>query len=175
MMPLLAVYDHGTRCTFAHVCPKKGVCEETIKALKSDLEWLGYKRITFKSDQEPSILALKRQVSDEMQGIEFVMEESPVSAHAANGHVEGAVRRIAGQVRTILDQTQMNYKAKIETTHPLLAWAVMHAASMITSFSLGRDGRTPWELARGKSYKRRLPPFAETLHDSQGPRPSRQS
>ena len=34
-----------------------------------------------------------------VRGIEIVLEESPVGAHAANGHVEGAIRRVAAKLR----------------------------------------------------------------------------
>ena len=161
VLPMVAVYDHGSRVTFAHPCPRKGDDRHIVREVCSDLEWLGYKRIVLKSDQEPAIMALKRAISRAMPGVEILMEESPVGAHAANGAIEGAIRRVAGQVRTLKDDVEKSYGVPISTRHPLLAFAVSHAADLITRFGVGKDGRTPWELSRGKKYKRKLLPFGE--------------
>ena len=40
--------------------------------------WFGLRRLVFKSDQEPVILASKHTVRESMPTVEFVMEESPV-------------------------------------------------------------------------------------------------
>ena len=53
-----------------------------------------------RSDQEDSILALKRAVAIDRQA-ETVMLESPVRDSKANGAAELAVRSWAGQLRTV--------------------------------------------------------------------------
>ena len=118
----------------------------------------------FKSDQEPAILALKRDVAAGLKAVEFLPEESPVGEHACNGHVESAIRRIAAQIRCLKDVVEHRYKTKLSIRHPLMAWMVSHAAHLIGRFSVGKDGRTPFELARGKPYRRKLIPFGETCH-----------
>ena len=164
VMTLIAIYCHKTRCTFAHACPRKGNDPHVAKEVQADLEWLGYKRMIGKSDQEPAILALKRMFTAAMPTVEILPEESPVGAHGANGHIESAIGRVAGQVRTLKDSVEHKYGLKLDSRHPLMAWSVEYAAGLITRFQRGRDGRTAWELARGKSYKKRLPPFGETVH-----------
>ena len=64
-------------------------------------------------------VALKRAVACQLEGIEIAPEESPVGAHAANGHVEGAIRRVAGQIRCLKDAAEFKYKVPISTTHLL--------------------------------------------------------
>ena len=65
-----------------------------------DIKRLGHRRMLFKSDQEPSILALKEAVT-EVMGIEVIPEESPVGESQSNGNIERAVRTVKGQIRTM--------------------------------------------------------------------------
>ena len=60
-----------------------------IPQLVADLDWLGLRRLVFKSDQERAILALELAVS--MPTVEFVMEESLVEEHQSNDTIEVTV------------------------------------------------------------------------------------
>ena len=42
--------------TFAHVVDRKGPVDSTARRLVADLNWLGLRRLVFKSNQEPAIL-----------------------------------------------------------------------------------------------------------------------
>ena len=57
-------------------------------------------KLTFKSDQEPSIVALKNAIAAATVG-ETVPIESPVRASKSNGMMENAVKIWQGQLRTI--------------------------------------------------------------------------
>ena len=56
---VLAGKSHESRTTFAHVVERKGPVDSTVRRLVADLDWLGLRRLVFKSDQELAILALK--------------------------------------------------------------------------------------------------------------------
>ena len=60
---LVAKYQK-TKCTFAHVVPRKGVDEDRYAAdrLAKDIAWLGHTRVILKSDNEPAILNLLGEV-----------------------------------------------------------------------------------------------------------------
>ena len=51
---------------FSHMIPAKGVgfqiCEKVVKMIVKDLDTLGYHRVVFQCDNEPSILAFLRAV-----------------------------------------------------------------------------------------------------------------
>ena len=66
-----------------------------------------------KSDQEVSVVALKRAVATARSG-ETVPIESPVRASKSNGRMEGAVGIWQGQVRTIKHFTENMMKKRIE-------------------------------------------------------------
>ena len=80
---------------------------------------------------------------------------------AAKGHIEGAILRVARQIRCLRDAAEFRYVVPNNTKHPLTAYAANHAADLITRFSRGKDGRTSWELGRGKPKRRRLLPFGD--------------
>ena len=65
---------------------------------------LGYKKIIINSDNESSILD-PRQAVKEITKVEVILEESPVGDSQANGEVENAIKRIAGQFRTLREAT----------------------------------------------------------------------
>ena len=162
-MPMLAVKDHTARGIFAEVVPRKGEDQAVVRRLRSIIDFLGYKRLLFKSDQEAAILALKRRVSEEMPQVEFLMEESPVGDSRANGTIEVAVREVGRLVRTLKDAVEFKCKVQIPSTHPILTWLVKHASAILTRYQVGKDGRTAWELTRGKPYRRKMLPFAEMV------------
>ena len=67
-----------------------------------------------------------------------MFEESPVTEHAANGHVEGAIKRIAGQVRCIKDATEHKYKTQFHARHMILSWMIQHAAFLLNGTAWAR-------------------------------------
>ena len=73
-MPILVMKDRKTKVIRARVVPQKGKHWYAIKILSGMLDSLGYKKVMFKSDQEPAIMSLKEAVKNE-SGIELVTEE----------------------------------------------------------------------------------------------------
>ena len=61
-LPVLVVRDRKTKGIWSHPVPSKGVthpCPAT--ALMADLDFMGCKKVIFKSGQEPSIVALSQE------------------------------------------------------------------------------------------------------------------
>ena len=61
-----------------------------------------HKKIILKSDQEPSIIALRDEIIKQREE-ETIPEESQVAESQSNGPVERAVQTIQGQTRTMKD------------------------------------------------------------------------
>ena len=87
-----------------------------MKYAKDILDQSGYdgEKMTFKTDQEPSIVALKKAVAAAQTG-ETVPTESPVRASQSNGMMESAIGAWLGQLRTIKHYTEEKMKKRIET------------------------------------------------------------
>ena len=153
VLPMLAVKSHESRMTFAHVVERKGPVDSTTRRLVADLDWLGLRRLVFKSDQEPAILALKQAVRESMPTVEFVMEESPVEEHQSNGTIEVTVREIQKQVRVMKSALEERMKCEVPSRHPM-AFLVEHAERLMSRYQVGCDGRTAYEMHAGKPYRR---------------------
>ena len=106
----------------------------------------GYKgqKVTWKTDQEPSILAAKAAVSAARVG-ETVPIESPVRASKSNGKMENAVKIWQEQLRTIKHYTEAKMGKEIEVDSVLFSWLVPFASDIINKYCVGSDGRTAYE------------------------------
>ena len=101
MQPSLMTHDDDKEAFWALGVSKKGVTEPIAKWCVGVIHQSGYagQHISFKTDQEPSILALKRAVAAAHVG-ETVPIESPVRSSKSNGRMEAALRVWQGQLRT---------------------------------------------------------------------------
>ena len=142
---------------------RKGPVDSTTRRLVADLDWLGLRRLVFKSDQERAILAHKQAVRGSMPTVEFVMEECTVEEHQSNGTIEVTVREIQKQVRVVKSALEERMKCEVPSRHPILAFLVEHAGKLMSRYQVGRDGRTAYELHAGKPYRRQLVEFGERV------------
>ena len=92
MQPSLIMYDDHEGAFWATSVRAKGVNEAVVRYVKEILDHSGYEgqKLTSKTDQEASIVALKRAVTAARTG-ETVPIESPVRASKSNGMMESAV------------------------------------------------------------------------------------
>ena len=67
----------------------------------------------FRSDNEPSILALLKDVSAGCPELEVIFRNSPQGDSRANGLAEVGVREVKNQTRVLLSELQTNYGGKI--------------------------------------------------------------
>jgi len=161
-MPILAIKDRKTGMMQSRVVPSKGNDKYAIKRLKKDIELLGYKKIILKSDNEPSIISLKQAVKDSMN-VEIILEESPVGDHQANGEVENAIKRCAGQFRTLKEVTETRYGKRIAPEHHILPWMIAYSSGCINRFQVGEDGYTNHKRWKGKDFDRPICEFGECI------------
>ena len=103
-LPTVVLRDRHSKAIFSHLLPCKGTTGSTHpeRAILKDLNFLGYKKLVLKNDQEPAIKALAVAVRNGFSG-EIVPEESPKGdAHGqSNGEAERSVQTIQGMVRTL--------------------------------------------------------------------------
>ena len=92
-MPILVIKDTKTGYISANVVPRKGECNFATKCVVDFLEYLGYKKVMLKCDQEDSIMTVKKAAQREWQG-DTSPEESPAYDSQSNGSVENANQQI---------------------------------------------------------------------------------
>ena len=93
MQGTLIMYDGNKDSFWAVGIDGKGATEAMIKFGCGVMEQSGYngEKLTFKTDQEPSLIALKRSISTIRVG-ETVPIESPVRSSKSNGQMENAAQ-----------------------------------------------------------------------------------
>ena len=125
-------------------------------------------KITMKSDQEPSILALKRAVATARTG-ETVPIEPPVRSSKSNSKMEGAIGIWQGQVRTIEHFTEHKFKKRMEVDGVIYSCLVPFCADIMNQYNIGSDGRTAYEKIMGHKCKQVAIGFAEVVDYSLEP------
>ena len=125
---MLVVKDKKTSSYAATFVESKGATEYSTRFMTGFIRGLGWKRLSFKSDNEPALLALKKRVVESSQDIEMVPLESPVGDHAANGDAEEAVKKIKQQIRKMKGSLEDFFGEYLDPSLPLIAWLPRHAA-----------------------------------------------
>ena len=93
-------------------------------------------------------MALREAVAVKLRqaGVTVQFESSPVGSSQANGMVVSAKHSTVISARSVV-----------------MAWASMHAAFLFCRAWREVDGRTPFELRKGRPYRRALPPWGEKV------------
>ena len=156
-LPIIVHKCDKDRWITAHACKRKGAERKVVDICAREIASSGYASFLYKSDQEPAILDFVRQVAgDETMKIELM--ESPVGESQANSLVERSIWDVEGLTRTLVCFVEAYHGVKLEPTHPLRLWAIEYAGQLYNSYSKSsEDGRIPYELRRGRPFRRRLP------------------
>ena len=165
--PILVVKDGSTKAIFGEVLPYKGVGHvHCVRTLVRIVAGLGHPQVVLKSDEEPAIVALKRQAALELRaahGMTVILEESPVGDSQSNGLAENAVRELKGVARSLKFAVATLHNTEIHAKHPILPWLISHASAVIIRSQLGKDGLTAFRRWKGRDFRRALPPFGEVV------------
>ena len=152
-MPILIIKDSESKIVSANVMPKKGATEYTIKNTMQELNLLGYKRIIWRSDQEPALKALRDAVKTAWIG-DIIPEETPVAESKSAGTVERAVRSVQGVFRSVRRSVEAKYGHKVQPEHPCIPWLVKMASLAMCRHHVGVDGKTAIERLKGRKFQR---------------------
>lgn len=164
--PVLVRWDRKSRGLAGYVLPSKGVDFEAadlvVNYLVKDVEALGYKRVCFRSDNEPALLALLRAVRQRLT-CEVVLESASEGDPRSNGAAEMGVRLLKGLVRTLKDALEARLGKAVPASHGLITWMVRYASSVYCRYTVGRDGRTPHERLTGRKFRGAVAEFGEAV------------
>ena len=86
-----------------------------------------------------------------------VPENSAVGESASNGKAERAVQMVEDQIRTVKLALETRIGARIQSSHPMLKWVVLHCADILNEYTVDRSGMSPYEETHGqKAPERRV-------------------
>ena len=143
---ILIMHDDKLETLWALGVQQKGVTIEVVTWIMQKLEEAGYKGVdlTLKTDQEESIMALKRAVAARREA-RTSMIESKVRVSASNPRVERAVRKWRGQFRKLKMHLESRIKRKVPPDHLMVPWLIHWAGDVVQKFHVRSDGRTAYE------------------------------
>ena len=161
--PIVAWHDSNSKATMCYAVPNKGECEYAIIRGMTDVnEVLGYNKMIFKGDQEPALRTMMKRIKM-MSGEQCVMEQSPVGESQSNGAIEGSIKIMQGQFRTMRADLETCYKRAIPRTHQCMAWLVRHVGGTMFRESLGTDGMTAYKRIKGREFTKEIIKFGECV------------
>ncbi|CAE7240586.1 unnamed protein product [Symbiodinium natans] len=167
IMPHLVVRCDRTRRTWATSLPQKGVHPFNTNWFCSIVREAGWKRMILFSDGEPALVALKQAVVENMRDVEITLKESPTSVNEenapSNGYAECAVREVKRMIRATLSDLESKLQLKIDPNHSILPWIARHAAFLLTRFRTGDDGKSAYQRAVGREWRRPTVVFGEQI------------
>ena len=167
---ILVGKDVDSKCVTAIPVPCKGidVYDWAIKQILCFLNFLGYKKLIMRADQETSLAAVLETVrlfrGNDTQNM---IENSPVHDSQSNGFIERGVQQVEGMIRTLKDALETRLSCKTLPDSPLLPWLVVHAGNIITLYQKGKgetDGRTPFHRLRRKPLQVDMCEYGEHIH-----------
>ena len=157
--------NNSTACLGATVVDRKGASDYASLFLMACIKSMEFKRILVRSDNERSLLSLIERVTSNLTGVELVLMTSPEGDHAANnGLAQVGVREIKGQTRILRSQLEQRLGNRNDEEDPLMSWIPRHAAKCVSRYRLMDDGRTPDQRRCGKTWKRPVVEFGESVH-----------
>ena len=96
--------------------------------------------------------------------VELVQMTSPEGDHAANCLAEVGVREIKAQTTILRSQLEQRLGSRIDEKDPLMSWIPRHASNCVSRYRIMDNGRTPDQRRCGKTWKRPVVEFGESVH-----------
>ena len=165
MCAVLVGYDHNSKGIWALAVDQKGATRSSTRWVNGKIEEAGCTGVpvTLRSDQEESIIALKKSVAM-FRKAETVLLESPVRDSKSNGAAERAVRTWAGQLRTLRHHLESRLGCSMLKDSALMTWLVSWAADVIFRSKIQSNGKTSYESITGHRCGQEVAGFAEKVH-----------
>ena len=163
--PILVSKCDRDRWIGAAIVPTQGADEYAVAELKNDVMCSGFTEVLIRSDNEPSILALKESTATAMKlaGVTIKAEESASYDSQSNGLAESVVKDANDVVRTNLACLVRRFGQEFTGEHPVLSCLVKYSVAMVNRNRRDPDGKTAHELRKGRRFARALPYFAEKI------------
>ena len=159
----IVVKDVVTKTMYSHVCQTKGASDDWIvDRIAQDIDELGHIEVILKCDGEPSIIQLLKRVKEKRVN-NTLLEHPPAYGPQSNGVAEKSVQEFMEQLRATKLALEQHLKCTIETSDPIMLWAVDHAAMLISRYKVSVDGKTPYRRLMGKDCRAPLVEFGERI------------
>ena len=120
-------------------------------------------RIVVKTDTEPAIVDLRREMSKHRGDAPTGFEDSRVGDSNSNAKIERLIREVKGMIRTFRADLQDKIGEAITLQSPIVPWLVRHAGYILTRCRIHECGRSSLDRMKGQKTHRPLLPFGEVI------------
>ena len=165
-LTVLVMMETMCRSVWGYVCSAKGGSEEwLVDQIIEDMETIGLaeERIIVKTDQESSMTDIQNCIAKKRAKHGTAIENSRVGDSNSNAKVERAIQDLEGLARTLRSDLESKTKSKIRLEDPIVPWLVRHAGHLITICRVRDNGRTAFQMMKGRRTNMRLVPFGENV------------
>ena len=107
-------------------------------------------KVIVKTDQEPSILYLVKDIVSSRPDGQTLLEESPVKSSGSNGKIERGIQGLEGQLRAMLLGLERRLGRELNAKEPVITFMPEYAAYLLNRREIGADGKTAYERNKGK-------------------------
>ena len=164
----MVMVSHSDGGVFAYATLGKGIQGDKYwlpKRMAKDIDNCGVKEVQIvqvKSDQEPAVVTVQEEIRELRRG-KTICVNSPVGESECNGRAENAIRRVEIKVRTLRSHIEEGTGVKLDMTKPFATWLIRWAGEILTKYTQGKDGKSPWERRRGEKCKKPIVPIGEKV------------
>ena len=165
-MTILVMIESMCRSVWAYAVESKGASEAWLEdQILEDFDTIGLtdERLIIKADQEPSITEMQKMLVKARAGHGTAVEQSRVGDSNSNGKVERTVQDVKGLIRTHRAALEENIGEKINLTDPIVPWMIRHAGHLITRVRVRENGKTSFQVMKGRRSTAKLVPFGECV------------
>ena len=165
-MTCMCMQESSCRSVWSYAVSQKGAGETwMVQQVADDIATVGLarERVIVKSDQEASMTDVQNAIVRARSGFGTALENSNVGDSNTNGRVERAIQDVKGLIRTLRSFTEEMIGGKIALTDPIVPWMVRHAGHLITRCRIRDNGRTAYQLIKGRRTTAKLIPFGEVV------------
>lgn len=150
---ILVGRERTTGMTMATVVPLKGSSGQfAVLKILDFIKLCGAEEseAIIKTDQEPAIALLIKDVVQARQGVVTIVEKSPVGSSGSNGVVERAIQSVEGLIRTLKSACEHRWGLTLKPGEKTVLFIAEYASYLVNKLEVGKDGKTAWERSRGK-------------------------
>jgi len=155
--------DRKTGMLWGSVAEAKGASDKWIlRRQLQNIELLGRANVVCKTDGEPAIVQVQSKIIASRDG-QTVPANPPAYNPESNGPIEKGVQDFNSMLRRLKLALEARIGCKVRVRSAVMEWLAQHAGFVHSRFTVGHDGKTPWERLGGRKWNRPMVEFGKRL------------
>ena len=116
-----------------------------------------------KSDQEPAIVDVFREIANLCGSRGTLLEHSPVADSQSKGFIERGIRSVEEMTRVILFDFSSRIGSPISVHSQVFPWIIEHATDMLNKCHVASDGKSAHGRLKRRQHREMLLPYGTAV------------